>query len=256
MARVGRRTSTPSGWPGPPVRRQAGSGPRAVNRRCAAAPSSTHQASGNPQSGTRPPGAERSTWPSARRMRTSGVGPEVLEEVDLVAPVPLLADVGGGGMVLVDDVDGELLGPRVAVEARPEHRAVLGPGVAGVGGGVDAEQAERALAPRGVDRLLLLGRPRGLADGEEGEDAGGGEYVGRHVAHVGHGHRAEIGQVGQLRQSDRGLGQGAVHAGGRVDVGRHLGDDEHVRGHARSVRLVRRPRLMIECTSTRTRRTT
>ena len=74
--------------------------------------------------------------------------------------------------VRIDHVDGELLGPRVAVEPGADQRAVLGPGVAGIGGRVHAQNAEAAGLPR-LDHGRSLGRrERRLADGEEGKDAG------------------------------------------------------------------------------------
>src|ERR1700722_12290143 len=83
-----------------------------------------------------------------------GVGAQVGEQVDLVSPMPLRVrvgdEVGGGGVGVVDDVDVEVLGPRMTVEAGAEHGAVLGPEVIGVGGGVDAEDAQGALLPCGV----------------------------------------------------------------------------------------------------------
>ena len=60
-------------------------------------------------------------------------------------------------MVGVDDVDGELLGPGMAVEAGAEHVAVLGPRVAGVGGGVDAEEAQRPVRQACVPATFCAG---------------------------------------------------------------------------------------------------
>src|ERR1700693_5060646 len=51
----------------------------------------------------------------------TGVGSQRTEEVHLVVPLPAIAEVGSGGMVSVDDVDGEVLSPGVAVETGAQH---------------------------------------------------------------------------------------------------------------------------------------
>ena len=101
-------------------------------------------------------------------------------------------------MGVIDDVDDEVLGPGMAVEAGTEHGAVLGPLVVGVGGGVDAEDAQVPLLPGRVDGFLLRGRPRRLANGEEREDAGGGQAIGRDVPDVGGDGGLEVGHGRQL----------------------------------------------------------
>ena len=50
-------------------------------------------------------------------------------------------------MVTIDHVDGEVLGPGVAVEASPDNRPVLGPGVAGVGGRVHSQHGKMTVPP-------------------------------------------------------------------------------------------------------------
>ena len=52
-----------------------------------------------------------------QREQDAGVGTERAEEVDLVVPRPGVAEVGCGRVIGVDHVDGEVLGPGVAVEA-------------------------------------------------------------------------------------------------------------------------------------------
>ena len=180
------------------------------------------------------------------------VRPQVSEEVDLVVPGPLRAEVRRRRVAAVDHVDGEVLGPRVPVEARAEDLAVAGPGVAGVGGGMDAEDPQVAGAPCRLRHLLLLLGPRRLADGEEGQDAGRLEEVGREVADIADRDGREAGQVGELRQRRDRLGQGPVHACRSVHVRGDLGDDQHVPGHAASVRLVRGRCPVVECTGSRT----
>src|SRR5450755_4182053 len=71
-----------------------------------------------------------------------GVGLQRPEEVDLVVPLPRFAEMRRRLMRGVDDIDGEGLCPRVPVEAGPDHRSVLGPGVAGVGRRMHAEESE------------------------------------------------------------------------------------------------------------------
>ena len=90
------------------------------------------------------------------------VGSQRAEEVHLVAPLPAVGEVGRGGMVSVDDVDGEVLRPGVAVETGTQHGPVLGPRVARVGGGVHAEDAQVAGAPR-LECLRLLLAEKGVS---------------------------------------------------------------------------------------------
>ena len=90
------------------------------------------------------------------------VGSETAEEVDLVVPLPMVAEVRGGGMVTVQDLDGEVLRPGVAVETRTQHGPVLGPRVALVGGGVHAQHAQVAGAP-GVERLRFCSGEKGVS---------------------------------------------------------------------------------------------
>ena len=141
-------------------------------------------------------------------------------------------------MVGVDHVDGEVLRPRVAVEAGAEHGAVLGPAVAGVGGRVHAEHAQApplarpaaappsARADHGVSPMVKSARTRAAASWRSGETS-------RDVAHDGGG---QAGQAGQLAQAGGGLAQHAVHAGRPVDVGGHLRDDQHGRRARRECR--------------------
>ena len=68
-----RRGHRPGGAGRPASPRLRGSG-RARCRRCGRGRPRTLQARGNPQSGTRPPGTDMSTWPSARRRRTRASG--------------------------------------------------------------------------------------------------------------------------------------------------------------------------------------
>jgi hypothetical protein len=167
-----------------------------------------------------------------------GVGAQVGEKIDLVLPAPLGGQVGGGGVGVIDDVDVEVLGPGMTVEAGAEHGAVLGPEVVGVGGGMDAEDAQGALLPCGVNGLFLRRGPRRLADGEEGEDADGGEAVGRDVGDVGDDSVVEVVHRRQLLQGRGGLAQDSVHAGRTIGVRGDLGDDEHLAGHGGECRAM------------------
>ena len=67
--------------------RPRGSGPGRC-RRCGAAPSSMLQASGKPQSGTRPPGRREVDLVLGQPQEDPGVGAQVAEQVDLVVPLP------------------------------------------------------------------------------------------------------------------------------------------------------------------------
>ena len=85
--------------------------------------------------------------------------------------------------------------------------------------------------PRRVDGFLLGGGPRRLPDGEEGEDADGGEAIGRDVADVGDDGGREAVHGRQLLQGGGGLAQHPVHAGRAIGVRGDLGDDQHLAGH-------------------------
>src|SRR2546421_247326 len=56
---------------------------------------------------------------------------QVAELVHLVAPAPRRTEVGGGRVVGFDHVEGDVVGPRMAVEAGADEPAVLVPAVAG-----------------------------------------------------------------------------------------------------------------------------
>ena len=143
-----------------------------------------------------------------------GVGAEVAEQVDLVVPAPGGAQVGGGRMGPVGDLDLEFLGPGMAVEAGPDKAGVVVPAAAGVGGGVDAQEGEPA-GPQGLgDGGALVGGPGRLPDGEQRQDAPVGQLGGGEVGHLGHRHRLEPGQSGQLGQGRGGLGEHAVDPAG------------------------------------------
>ena len=73
--------------------------------------------------------------------------------------------------------------------------------------------------------------PRRLADGEERQDAGGDNAVGRKVADVVDDDGVESGHGGQLGEPGGGLGEDAVHACRSVGVRGDLGDDKHFVGH-------------------------
>jgi len=112
------------------------------------------------------------------------VGPKVPEEVDLVVPVPLRPEVGRGRMGLIDHIDGEALGPRVTVEAGPEHGPVLGPGMAGVGGRMHTQDTQVAAAPGAQGGCLLVRAEWRLADGEEGQHPGRPQLLRGQVPYV------------------------------------------------------------------------
>ena len=137
-------------------------------------------------------------------------------------------------MLGLDDFELDRLGPRVSVEARADDLPEVAPAVAGVGCRVDRDDGERVRAqPLEQDRLL--GRaPRGLADGEERERASRSEVAVVEVADVVDAPRPKSVELRNLRDTDGGLIEHAVHSGRPVLIGRHLSDEEQRVGHGRS----------------------
>ena len=121
------------------------------------------------------------------------------------------------------DLQVDVLCPGMAVEAGPHQLAILNPPVAAVGGGVDGDHACGPRAHTREQRSALVVVPRRLADGEQGDDPGVDEVLGRQGAHVGHRIERHAGDVGQLRHRDGRLAEDAVHPSRTVPVGSGLG---------------------------------
>ena len=124
-------------------------------------PSVKHHDSGKPKAGRTAPRAPRSSSASSTCEQDPGVGPQVAELVHLVVPAPRRAQVGEGRVVGLADLERDVLGPRMAVEAGADQQAVLVPAVAAVGRGVDGQHAG-APGPDAVEQRGAL-RPRTTA---------------------------------------------------------------------------------------------
>ncbi len=123
----------------------------------------------------------------------------------------------------------ERLGPRVAVEARADDRAVVVPAVARVGRGVDRQHREIAGAQPVERSLRCCLAPRRLTDGEERRTAGTVEVTGSSArARRRRVEPASPCDLGNLRDTRRGLVEHAVHARRTVAVRRDLRDEEQV----------------------------
>ena len=219
-------------------------GPREVAERacrsCGRCPRWTDQARGNPHSGTRPPGADRSTWSSARRSSTRASGRSARKRYTSSCHCqrsPRWA-VAGWSPSTTSMVKSWVQGwpSKRAPSTDPYSGQVWHASVAEC-----TPRTRRSPAAPGLECLrLLFGGEGRLADGEQGQHPGGGDLAGGEVAHVGDHDGREARQLRQLDEAARGLGQHAVDTRRPVDVRGHLRHDQHVVGHAGSVGLVRR----------------
>src|SRR5258708_6396012 len=137
----------------------------------------------------------------------------------------------GGWMVVVDDIEQDLLGPGMPVEAGADELAVFVPAVTGVCGRMDRHYGE-STGPYAIEqRGPQLHAPRCLADREQGNDTSGGDLAHIKLADVGDAARAQPGQLGALVHASRGLVENAVHARGTVTVRRDLCHEQETRAH-------------------------
>ncbi len=155
-----------------------------------------------------------------------GVGAVV---VPLVGALPLVVEVGGGGVVVVLHADGGGLDLRVGVEVGADEAAVELPVVLGVGGRVDAD-VTAAGGHVVLERLLLFGVEDVAGGGEEGDGVVAGQVAGGELGGGLGGVDRDAGVLADLLQGldargDRvvaeagGLGEDQDALGGPVDRG-------------------------------------
>ncbi len=161
-------------------------------------PSVKHHDRGKPNVGRTTPRAVEVEFAVVDAEQDPGVGAQVAELVHLVVPAPGGAEVAQRRVVGLADLQGDVLRPRVAVEAGADQRAVVVPAVAAVGGRVDGEHPAAA-GPHPVEERGPLGVvPRRLADREQGHDRRRRQVGGGEPADVVGGDEPEPGRLGQL----------------------------------------------------------
>jgi hypothetical protein len=134
--------------------------------------------------------------------------------VDLVDDAEGGGQAAGDGVIGILDVDGDLVGPGMAIEVGADKISVFGPSIKGIGGAVGGGEAT-AVADE-VEQVALLGV-------RNGEFAGGEEEEGIEVAEAGGGEDGGVfgsGDLPALRiepgEDVAGCGDAAVTETGRV----------------------------------------